>query len=105
MKRALVCAVVFISSTVVAAPMSRVQEVRNSRTLVVQTAGVTTVVELRNVKVRPEDEEAAADYLRRIVGDRWVLVENGDVYRSPDGLFVNDALRRRAWLGATYLGP
>ena len=95
----------FISPAVAAEPMSRVTEVRNSRTLVVETSGVPAVVELRNVVVPPDDEQAAADYLRRLVAGKWVLVENGDVYRSPDGLHVNDALRRRAWLGGTYLGP
>lgn len=84
--------------------MSRVLEIRDSRTLVVDTKGVTSVVELRDVRIAPEDERVAADYLRRTVASRWVLVENGDVYRSPDGLHVNDAMRRRAWLGATYLG-
>ena len=33
-------------------------------------------------------------YLETMVG-AWVLVENGNVYRSPDGAFLNAELRRR----------
>ncbi|HET7705191.1 MAG TPA: hypothetical protein VFM36_03830 [Thermoanaerobaculia bacterium] len=84
--------------------MSRVVEVRDSRTVVVQTNGIAAVIELREVIVPRGDEPAAVGYLRRTLAGRWVYAENGDVYRSPDGLYVNDAMRRRAWLGATYLG-
>lgn len=84
--------------------MSRVVEVRDSRTVVVQSNGISLVIELREVTVPKGDEAAAVEYLRRTLAGRWVYAENGDVYRSPDGLYVNDAMRRRAWLGATYLG-
>ena len=84
--------------------MSRVIEVRDSRTIVVQEGGLPVVVVLRGVTVPDTDELVALKYLRQTLDTRWVFVENGDVYRSPDGLFVNDAMKRRAWLGATYMG-
>ncbi|MGZ8868258.1 MAG: hypothetical protein ACXW2P_07935, partial [Thermoanaerobaculia bacterium] len=104
MKSALVCAVLLIHASVLTGAMSRVIEVRDSRTVVVQSDGIAVVIELREVIVPKGDETAAVVYLRRALAGRWVYAENGDVYRSPDGLYVNDAMRRRAWLGATYLG-
>ena len=84
--------------------MSRVVEIRDARTVVVQTNALTAVVILREVSIHPEDEAAAAAYLRRQLAGAWVYVENGDLYRSPDGLHINAAMRRRAWTGAIYLG-
>jgi hypothetical protein len=84
--------------------MSRVLEVRDSRTVVVQAGGIPIVVVLRGVIVPEGDEASAMEYLKKGLAARWVFVENGEVYRSPDGLHVNDAMRRRAWLGATYMG-
>lgn len=98
------CALLLIHASSLTAAMSRVVEIRDSRTVVVQTDGVDVVTELRDVAVPKDDEPAALEYLRRTLDGRWVYAEDGDVYRSPDGLHVNDAMRRRAWLGATYLG-
>lgn len=84
--------------------MSRVIEVCDSRTLVIQTAGVSSAVVLRGVTVGQREESAALKYLRGLVLHAWVYVEDGDVYRSPDGLFINAEMRRRAWYGATYMG-
>lgn len=79
--------------------MFRVVRVQDSRTIVVAAAdGVQRPVVLRGVSVPPELEAEAAAHLRRIVERTWVLVENGgDVYRSPDVLFVNGEMIRRAW--------
>lgn len=104
MKSGLVCAVLLIHASCLAAAMSRVVEVRDSRTVVVQSNGIAVVIQLREVVVPNGDEPAAVEYLRRTLDGRWVYAENGDVYRSPDGLYLNDAMRRRAWLGATYIG-
>jgi hypothetical protein len=104
MKSALVCAVLLIHASRLTGGMSRVIEVRDSRTIVVQSEGVAAVIALREVMVPSVEEAVAVAYLRRSLEGRWVYVENGDVYRSPDGLYVNGAMRRRAWLGATYLG-
>ena len=104
MKKASVCVLLFLNFTVAQAAMSRVVQVRDSRTIVVKTNEVVTVVKLRDVNVFPPEEGRATAYLRKILADRWVYIENGDVYRSPDALFVNKALRQRAWLGMTFLG-
>ena len=84
--------------------MSRVVEVRDSRTIVIQTNDVVSVVTLRDVNVFPPEEARAVAYLRKTLANRWVYVENGDVYRSPDALFINKAMKQRAWIGVTYLG-
>lgn len=98
MKKALVCLAVSACATTAAAiPMSRVLAVRDSHTLIVQTNGVQYAVSMKGIDVGPEDEARAADYLRRLLANSWVLIENGDVYRSPDGLFVNGEIARRAW--------
>jgi hypothetical protein len=94
----------FVNSAVAEAAMSRVVEVRDSRTIVVKTNEVVTVVKLRDVNVFPPEEGRATAYLRKTLDNRWVYNENGDVYRSPDALFINKALRQRAWLGVTFLG-
>lgn len=104
MKSGLVWAVLLIHAACLHGAMSRVLEVRDSRTVVVESNGIAVVIDLREVIVPTGDEPAAVAYLRRTLEGRWVYAENGDVYRSPDGLYVNDAMRRRAWLGATYLG-
>ena len=86
------------------AAMSKVIEVRDSRTLVVETAGVSSTVVLRGVTVEAREERAALKHIRSLLFNAWVYVENGEVYRSPDGLFVNGEMKRRAWYGATYMG-
>jgi hypothetical protein len=96
-------AVLVVFSILVSFPafgaMFRVIAVRDSRTLVVAGADrVQRLVALRGVDVPPELEAEAVAHLRRIVEHTWVLVEsNGDVYRSPDVLFVNGEMIRRAW--------
>jgi hypothetical protein len=110
MKRILVCLTITFSTAAAAAPMSRVVGVRDSRTIIVDTKGVTSTVVLNSVSIAPEEEAAAAEYLRRIVANQWVLVDNGDVYRSPDALYVNADMNKHPWrmmrfLGEVDLGP
>ena len=84
--------------------MVRVARVIDSRTIMVDGGATVT---LRGVDIPPADEAMAADYLRSLLGNCWVLVENGDVYRSPDGLYINGQLITHAYRGAarmTYLG-
>jgi len=93
-----------LNTVTAVAAMSKVVGIRDSRTVITETGGVLSTVVLRGVKVSAGEESAAASYLRTALLDMWVYVENGDVYRSPDGLFVNAAMQRRAWYGATYMG-
>ena len=84
--------------------MVRAGAVIDSRTIVVE-GGAT--VALRGVNVPPSEEIAARMYLERLIVGKWILVTDGDVYRSPDGLFINGEMIRRGWLTSTkmtYLG-
>jgi hypothetical protein len=87
--------------------MSRVVAVTDSRSIVVETDGARSTVVLKGVVVAAEEETAAAGFLRRLVSGSWVLVEQGDVYRSPDALHINAEMIRRAWCtpaNMKYLG-
>lgn len=90
---------------VAAAPLVHVARVVDSRTIVLD--GGNTIA-LRGVDVPPADEAMAVEYLRSLLNNAWVLVENGgDVYRSPDALYVNGQMITHAYHGAahmTYLG-
>lgn len=83
-----------------ASPMLRVARVIDSRTIVLDGGATVT---LRGVDVPPDDEAVAAEYLRAILGNSWVLVEHGDVYRSPDALYVNGQLITHAYRGAAHM--
>jgi len=89
------------------ATMSRVVGVQDSRTILVEFAGRRSVVVLNGVAVVAADEASAADFLRRLLAGAWVLVEGGEVYRSPDALYINGEMIRHAWRTASnmrYLG-
>lgn len=104
MKKLLVCVVLMFPATAASAAMSRVVEIRDSRTILVAMNGVVETVVLRDVRIFPQEEQTAAAFLRKTLSNKWVYIEGGDVWRSPDALYVNDAMRRRAWLRMTYLG-
>jgi hypothetical protein len=111
MKRLFV--LLFLACSVHASPMLRVISVKNARTLIVDNRGVAAEITLGQVVIAPAEEEAAAAYLRNTLTGAWVMVETdvrGEsyVYRSPDALFINGELSRRAFLGSsvqmTYVG-
>ncbi len=84
--------------------MVRVARVIDSHTIVLDGGATVT---LRGVEIPPADEAIATDYLRSLLGNAWVLAEDGDIYRSPDGLYINGQLITHAYRGAarmTYLG-
>jgi len=99
MKRVLYLVVFFLvpSRILAAVPMARVLNVVNSRTIRVQVAGQQSMVALTGVEISAEEEGAATEYMHRLLDGTWVYVENGSVYRSPDGLYINGELQRRAW--------
>jgi len=93
--------------------MLRVVSVKDARTIVVDNRGVATDVVLAQIVVPPSEEEAAAAYLRQSLVNSWVMIERdarGEsfVYRSPDAMFVNGELARRAYVVGrdrmTYVG-
>lgn len=82
--------------------MVRVLSVKDARTIVVDHRGVAAEVRLAQVVIPPADEAAAIAYLRQSLTNAWVMVESDAfgaafVYRSPDALFVNGELARRAY--------
>ena len=84
--------------------MSRVVGVRDSRTILAETNGIVSTITLKNVAVAAEEEQQAVDYLRQLIGSKWVFIDSGDVYRSPDALFINADMNRRPWRTMRYLG-
>ncbi|MEA2413729.1 MAG: hypothetical protein QOI58_386 [Thermoanaerobaculia bacterium] len=99
MKRFILCVslVVFSQSLLAAVPMARFSKVIDSRTIVVERIDGTEVVHLTNVAIPAEDEQAARDYLTEKLTGSFVYVENGNVYRSPDALFINRELAYGAY--------
>lgn len=90
-----------------AIPMARAVGVIDSHTITVEVDGRRSSVALSGVSVSPAEEAAAIEYLHRLVDGAWVYVEDGNVYRSPDGLFVNGEMQRHAWWSSPnmrYLG-
>lgn len=104
MKRLFAILVLSLFALPMSATMVRVARVVDSHTIVLDGGNTVT---LRGVEIPPADEALATDYLRSLLGNCWVLVENGDVYRSPDGLYVNGQLITHAYRATTrmtYLG-
>ncbi len=90
-----------------AVSMSRVVGIDTSRTITVETNGRRATVTLRGIDIAPGEETAAVEYLHRQLDHAWVYAEEGEVYRSPDGLYINAELQRHAWRASTgmrYLG-
>jgi hypothetical protein len=108
MKRFIYIVCLFIPAGVVAAvPMARVVNVIDSHTITVEVAGRRSAVVLSGVTVSPAEEAAAVEHLHHLIDGVWVYVENGDVYRSPDGLYVTGEMQRHAWWSTPnmrYLG-
>ena len=82
-------------------PMARFSKVIDSRTIVVERIDGTEVVHLTNVNIPAEDEQAVRDYLTEKLTGSYVYVENGNVYRSPDALFINRELAYGAYAAAS----
>jgi hypothetical protein len=90
-----------------AIPMARVINVIDSHTIHVEVDGRRNAVILSGVTMSPGEETAAFEHLHRLLDGAWVYVEDGNVYRSPDGLFVNGEMQRHAWRSSPnmrYLG-
>jgi len=110
MKRVVYLVVFFLfpGGVLAAVPMARVLNVVTSRQIRVQIAGHQSTVALTGVEISAEEEIVATEYLHRLLDGTWVYVENGSVYRSPDGLYINGEMQRRAWRSSSnmhYLGP
>lgn len=107
------------ASGLLASPMLRVIGVKDAKTLIVDRAGVAAEVKLGDVVIPPGEETAAIEFLRSRVVEHYIMVESNArgeayVYRSPDALFINGELLRRAYLnrgtamvivGESFPGP
>lgn len=80
-----------------ASRMAQFVSAPDGHTIVVRRDGIDERVQLANVFLAPEDEPAAREFLERRLGGKWVYVEEGNVYRSPDALFINRELAYRAF--------
>ena len=102
-----------------AVPMVRVIDVTGPHTIVVDRNGIAATLVLGGIAVPPGEEQAATAYLRKTLLENWVLVETNAageafLFRSPDALYVNGELARRAYahpgtemiyLGQSMPGP
>lgn len=103
MKRFILCVffVVVSPSVMAAVPMARFSKVIDSRTIVVERIDGTEVVHLTNVNIPAADEQAVRDYLTEKLTGSYVYIENGNVYRSPDALFINRELAYGAYASSS----
>jgi len=98
----------FIATTA-SAGMVRFVRAVDGQTIVIDRDGTQVAVPLAGVDVQPEDQAAARAFLEHELTARWLFVENGNVYRSPDTLFVNRAMQQRGYINPgkpreTFLG-
>jgi len=100
--------ILFIATTA-SAGMVRFVRAVDGQTIVIDRDGTQVAVTLAEVNVQPEDQAAARLFLEHELTGRWLFVENGNVYRSPDTLFVNRAMQQRGYINPgkpreTFLG-
>lgn len=93
-----------VSVCAIAAPMARVQSIKNGRTLILEGGA-----EVRLGGIEVTNEVAAQELLRWTIGTSWILIErdpdgSARVYRSPDAMFLNQELVLRGYARATSEG-
>lgn len=75
----------------------------DGQTIVVDRNGTQVMVALEGVTVQPEDQAAARAYLEHELTGYWLMVDGGNVYRSPDVFFVNRAMQQRGYFTAGHV--
>lgn len=105
---------ILITVTLLISPAAYAQMVRyvravDGQTIVIDRNGTQVVVALAGVSVQPEDQVAARAFLDHELTGYWLMVEGGNVYRSPDVFFVNRAMQQRGYINPgrpreTFLG-
>lgn len=91
------------------AEMVRFVRAVDGQTIVIDRNGTQVMVTLTGVRVQPEDQLAARAFLEHELTGAWLLVDGGNVYRSPDVFFVNRAMQQRGYINPgrpreTFLG-
>ena len=79
--------------------MARVVRVKGPSTIVVAHDNVEREVVLTGIEVT--DPTNATAFLMWTIGSSWVMVENGQVYRSPDGMLINAELVKKGFARST----
>ncbi len=75
--------------------MYRVIAVDAAPTLVVDLGGVRSNVQLSGIEIT--DRRGAVAFLSWSLKSSWVMIEAGQVYRSPDAMHVNAELVRKGF--------
>jgi hypothetical protein len=88
----------FFIATSASAGMVRFVRAVDGQTIVIDRDGMQIAVALNGVSVQPEDQAAARAFLEHELTGKWLLVENGNVWRSPDTWFVNGAMQQRGYI-------
>ncbi|HEY3055343.1 MAG TPA: hypothetical protein VGK31_05370 [Thermoanaerobaculia bacterium] len=88
----------FVAVSVQAAPMYRVVRVIDATTIVVERDGVQSQVSLAGIEIT--DRQNAIAFLSWTLQSSWVMIENGQVYRSPDGMLINSELVKKGYARA-----
>ncbi len=79
--------------------MYRVVRVSGPSTIVVIRDNVQTEVALAGIEII--DPHNAMAFLSWTVGSSWVMIENGQVYRSPDAMLINAELVKKGFARPT----
>ena len=100
---------IFFIATTASAGMVRFVRAVDGQTIVIERDGMQVAVTLTGVSVEREDQAAARAFLEHELTGTWLMVEDGNVYRSPDTFFVNGAMQQRGYIRAAntrerYLG-
>ena len=100
---------IFFITTSASADMVRFVRAADGQTIVIERGGMQVAVTLDGVNVALEEQSAARAFLEHELAGAWLLVEGGNVYRSPDSFFVNAAMQKRGYLRGgnareTFLG-
>ena len=101
--------IIFFITTSASAGMVRFVRAADGQTIVIERDGMQVAVTLDGVSVPPEEQSAARAFLEHELAGSWLLIEGGNVYRSPDTFFVNAAMQKRGYVRAgnlreTFLG-
>lgn len=87
--------ILLFAMSVEASPMYRVTGIAGPSTIVVDRDGIRSEVVLTGIEIT--DPRNAVGFLSWSLGSSWVMVEDGQVYRSPDGLLINAELVKKGF--------
>ena len=81
--------------------MVRVVRIADASTIVVERDRVQSLVQLAGIEITDRDNAIA--FLTWTIGSSWVMIDNGQVYRSPDALLINAELVKKGY--ARFTSP